>query len=130
MNPVRWSAGCILSLGLVAGCQPAHKAPETATTPVTATPDQTAAARARYVAKGDVLVGEVDAAKEGLAAVSGIDPKLVTKDDIFSFIDVATNSVINHGTLAEVGLSGRLVIRYSTGEQRAPRGGDLCVKPK
>jgi hypothetical protein len=130
MNPVRWSAGCILSLALIAGCQPSHKAPETANTPMMATPEQTAAAKARYIAKGDMLVGEVDAAKEGFAAVSGIDPKLVTKDDRFSFIDVDTNSVINHGTLAEVGLSGRLVIRYSTGEQRAPRVGDLCVKPK
>jgi hypothetical protein len=72
----------------------------------------------------------VDAAKEGFAAVSGIDPKAVTKDDIFSFIDVDTNTVVNHGTLAEVGLSGRLVIRYSSSEQRDPRVGDLCVKPK
>jgi hypothetical protein len=129
MNSAHWSAGCILSLALVAGCQPAHKAPETAT-PMMATPEQTAAAKARYLAKGDMLVGEVDAAKEGFAAVSGIDPKVVTKDDIFSFIDADTNSVINHGTLAEVGLSGRLVIHYSDGEQRAPRVGDLCVKPK
>jgi hypothetical protein len=95
-----------------------------------ATPEQTDAAKARYAARGDLLVGVVDAAKEGFAAVSGIDPKAVTKDDIFSFIDVDTNTVVNHGTLAEMGLSGRLVIRYSSSEQRDPRVGDLCVKPK
>jgi hypothetical protein len=130
MIPVRWTAACVFSLALIAGCQPAHKAPEATPEPMAATPEQTASAKARYTAKGDLLVGEVDAAKDGFAAVSGIDPKVVTKDDIFSFIDVGTNTVINHGALAEVGLSGRLVIRYFSDEQRAPRVGDLCVKPK
>jgi hypothetical protein len=115
---------------LVAGCQPAHKASETSSAPMMATPEQTAAAQARYAARGDLLVGVVDAAHDGFAAVSGIDPKAVKKDDMFTFIDVDTNAIVDHGTLAEVGLSGRLVIRYSSQEQRAPRQGDLCVKPK
>ena len=130
MRSHRWTAGCIVSLALVAGCQPTHKEPETTATVVPATPEKTAAAKAREAAKGDRLVGEVDAAKDGYAAVSGIDPKSVTKDDVLSFVDVDSNKVINHGTLSEVGLSGRLVVKYAPDEERAPQKGDLCIKLK
>jgi hypothetical protein len=112
------------------GCQTTHKEPEHATTPAPASAEKTAAAKARYTAKGDMLVGEVDAAKDGYAAVSGIDPKSVTKDDVLSFIDVENNNVINHGTFSEVGLSGRIVVKYSAEGERAPQKGDLCIKLK
>jgi hypothetical protein len=130
MISLRWTAGCILGLALLGGCQPAHKEPETTAAFVPASPEQTAAAKARESAKGDRLVGEVDAAKEGYAAVSGIDPKAVTKDDTLSFIDVGTNKVINHGTFSEVGLSGRLLVKYDADGERAPQPGDLCIKLK
>jgi hypothetical protein len=130
MISFRWAAACTLAFALIGGCQP-KKAPEVATTEVApASPERTAAAKARYMAKGDMLVGEVDAAKDGYAAVSGIDSKAVTKGDVLSFIDVERNSVVNHGTFSEVGLSGRIVVEYDSAGERAPRPGDLCVKLK
>ena len=129
MISLRWTAGCILSVALLGGCQPTHKEPET-TAVMPASPEQTAAAKARESAKGDRLVGEVDAAKDGYAAVSGIDPKAVTKGDFLSFIDVGANKVINHGTFSEVGLSGRLLVKYDADGERAPQKGDLCIKLK
>src|SRR5678815_2467931 len=65
MISLRWTAGCILSVALIVGCQPAHKEPETTAAVVPASPEQTAAAKERESAKGDRLVGEVDAAKDG-----------------------------------------------------------------
>jgi hypothetical protein len=130
MIAFRWAAACTLTVALMAGCQ-TKKAPEPVVNDTPVSPEKTAAAKAKYMAKGDMLVGEVDAAKDGYAAVSGIDAKSVAKGDIFSFIDVDKNSVINHGTFSEVGLSGRIVVKYeSAGEERAPRPGDLCVKTK
>lgn len=130
MIAFRWAAACTLAVSLIAGCQ-TKKAPEPVANEMSASPEKTAAAKARYMAKGDMLVGEVDLTRDGLAAVSGIDAKSVGKDDVFSFIDVDKNSVINHGTFKEVGLSGRIIVRYETaGEERAPRQGDLCVKTK
>lgn len=129
MNLVRWAAACTLGIALIGGCQP-KKAPEVATEAGPVAPEKTAAAKAKYMAKGDMLVGEVDAAKDGYAAVSGIDSKAVKTGDVLSFIDVDSNSVINHGTFKEVGLSGRIVVEYDSGGARAPRQGDLCVKLK
>jgi hypothetical protein len=130
MIAFRWAAAFTLAVALIAGCQ-TKKAPESAMNDTPANPEKTAAAKAKYMAKGDMLVGEVDLTRDGLAAVSGIDAKSVGKDDVFSFIDVDKNSVINHGTFKEVGLSGRIIVKYeSAGEERAPRQGDLCVKTK
>jgi hypothetical protein len=129
MIAFRWAAACTLAFALIGGCQ-TKKAPEPAAEVAPATPEKTAAAKARYMAKGDMLVGEVDAAKDGYAAVSGIDPKAVTKGDVLSFIDVDRNSVINHGTFSEVGLSGRIVVEYDPAGERAPRPGDVVVKVK
>ena len=131
MISLRWAAAGVLAMGMIAGCKTTKPVEAPATMDMPASPEKTAAAKARYAAKGDMLVGEVDAAKDGNAAVSGIDPKAVTKDDVLSFIDVDNNTVINHGTMAEVGLSGRLVVSYSTDSgDRAPRQGDLCIKLK
>jgi len=130
MIAFRWAAACTLAVALMAGCQ-TKKAPEPVANEMSASTEKAAAAKARYMAKGDMLVGEVDAAKDGYAAVSGIDAKSVGKDDVFSFIDVDRNNVINHCTFSEVGLSGRIIVKYeSSGEERAPRPGDLCVKTK
>ena len=130
MIAFRWAAACTLAVALMAGCQ-TKKAPEPVMNDMPATPEKTAAAKAKYMAKGDMLVGEVDLTRDGYAAVSGIDAKSVGKDDVFSFIDVDKNSVINHGRFYEVGLSGRIIVKYElTGEERAPRQGDLCVRTK
>ena len=129
MIAFRWAAACTLAVALIAGCQ-TKKAPEPAMNDTPATPEKTAAAKAKYMAKGDMMVGEVDAAKDGYAAVNGIDAKSIGKDDIFSFIDVDKNSVISHGTFSEVGLSGHVIIKYDPAGERAPRPGDLCVKLK
>jgi hypothetical protein len=130
MIAFRWAAACTLAIALIAGCQ-AKKTPEPMVNDAPVAPEKTAAAKARYMAKGDMLVGEVDLTRDGYAAVSGIDAKSVGKNDVFSFIDVEKNSVINHGTFHEVALSGRIIVKYeSAGEERAPRQGDLCVKTK
>jgi len=130
MIAFRWAAACTLAVALIAGCQ-TKKAPEPVMNDMPASAEKTAAAKARYMAKGDMLVGEVDLTRDGYAAVSGIDAKSVGKNDVFSFIDVEKNSVINHGTFHEVALSGRVIVKYElTGEERAPRQGDLCVKTK
>src|SRR5258705_3256938 len=130
MISLRWAAACMLAFALIGGCQNTKKEPETAAMPSPAAPEKTAAAKAKYAAKGDMLVGEVDAAKDGYAAVSGIDPKVLTKRDVVTFIDVESNQIINNGTFSEVGLSGRIIVEYGKSGQRAPQQGDLCVKPK
>jgi hypothetical protein len=118
-----------LATALAAGCQ--NKKPVEATTgPVTPSADQVAAARAAYAAKGDVLVGQVDDANEKFAAVSGIDPAAVKKGDTVSFVDVTQNRIFSHGTVDDTSASGRLIVEYDKQGERAPRTGDLCVKPK
>src|SRR5438874_12128193 len=104
MIAFRWAAASTLAFALIGGCQPKKALEITATELAPASPEKTAAAKARYMAKGDMLVGEVDAAKDGYAAVSGIDAKAVTKDDVLTFIDVEDNHVFSHGTFSEVGL--------------------------
>jgi len=130
MISLRWAAAFVLAFALIVGCQNTKKEPETATVASPAAPEKTAAAKAMYAAKGDMLVGEVDAAKDGYAAVSGIDPKALNKGDVMTFIDVENNTIINHGTFSEAGLSGRAIVEYGKTGQRAPQQGDLCVKPK
>jgi hypothetical protein len=117
-----------LALALAAGCQ--NKKPPETTGPAAPTAERVAALRAAYAAKGDVLVGEVDDANEKFAAVSGIEPSAVKKGDTLSFIDVTDNRIFNHGTLNDTSASGRLIVEYDPHGDRAPRKGDLCVKPK
>ena len=121
-------AAASLALAVIVGCQP-HTPPPPAE-PGIPSADRVAAARAAYAAKGDMLVGQVDAANEKYAAVSGIDTAAVKKGDVFTFIDVNSNNAINHGTLADTSAAGRLMIEYDAKGDRAPRGGDLCVKLK
>jgi hypothetical protein len=130
MISLRWAAACMVTLALIGGCQNTKKEPETATVAGPADPEKTAAAKAKYAAMGDRLVGEVDAVNEKYAAVSGIDPKALTIGDVVTFIDVDNNTMINNGTFVEVGLSGRIVVEYGKTGQRPPRKGDLCVRLK
>jgi len=124
----RAAAAASLALAVLAGCQP--QTPPPAPQPGIPSADRVAAARAAYAAKGDLLVGQVDDANERFAAVSGIDTAAAKKGDVFTFIDVNTNSAINNGTLNDTSAAGRLIIEYDPAGQRAPRAGDLCVKPK
>jgi len=89
-----------------------------------------AAVRAAYAARGDVLVGQVDDANEKFAAVSGIDPAAVKKGDTVSFVDVSANRIFSNGTVNDTSAAGRLIVEYDKQGERAPRTGDLCVKPK
>ena len=125
----RAAALATLALAVAAGCQNNKKPPE-ATGPVTPSADQVAAARAAYAAKGDVLVGQVDDANEKFAAVSGIDPAAVKKGDTVSFVDVSANRIFSNGTVNDTSAAGRLIVEYDKQGERAPRTGDLCVKPK
>jgi hypothetical protein len=124
----RAAAAASLVLALVAGCQ-SQKPPEPAA-PGAPSSERVAAARAAYAAKGDMLVGVVDDANERFAAVSGIETSAAKRGDTFTFIDVNTNKAINFGTLYDTSAAGRLIIEYDQKGDRAPRGGDLCVKPK
>jgi hypothetical protein len=92
--------------------------------------DRIAAAKARYAAQGDVLVGMVEAANDKYAAVSGIDPKSLKKDDVLHFIDVEANQEVCQGVVHDVSAAGRLIVDYDKAGTRAPREGDLCVKIK
>ena len=132
MNSIRWAAVlCSLALTFVSlpGCRSESKEPSTSATGAVDT-DKLAAARARYSAKGDMLVGEVAAANDRLAAVTGIDPKAIDKNKLFDFIDVDSNKVINNGTLSDVSAAGRLIIEYDQAGERPPRAGDLVVQLK
>jgi hypothetical protein len=115
---------------LAAGCGPNKPEPVAPTTDTMPSADRVAAAKARYAAKGDYLVGSVDTVNEKYAAVTGIDPKAVKKDDAFHFIDVEANDEVCMGLLHEVGPAGSLIIEYDKSGSRAPRPGDLCVKIK
>jgi hypothetical protein len=129
MHARRWAAICTLAVALIGGCQNKSKPPEAveASAPTT---EQTAAAKARYEALGDRLVGVVEAVDEKRAAVSGIDTKAVQRGDVVTFIDVNTNQPINNGTLYDTSAAGRLIIEYDQAGARPPRPGDLCVKLK
>ena len=132
MNSIRWAAICCsltLTLACLPGCRSEPKEPES-TAPTTVSADKLAAAKARYSAKGDMLVGEVAAANDRLAAVTGIDPKTIDKNKVFDFIDIDTNKVINNGTLSDVSAAGRLIIEYDKAGERPPRAGDLVVQLK
>jgi hypothetical protein len=111
-----------------AGCQ--NKKPPETTGPVTPSADRVAAVRAAYAARGDVLVGQVDDANEKFAAVSGIDAAAVKKGDTVSFVDVTANRIFSNGTVNDTSAAGRLIVEYDKQGERAPRAGDLCVKPK
>jgi hypothetical protein len=74
--------------------------------------------------------GVVDDANERFAAVSGIETTVAKKGDTFTFIDVNSNTAINHGTLYDTSAAGRLIVEFDPKGDRAPRGGDLCVKLK
>ena len=124
----RAAAAASLVLALVAGCQ-SQKPPEPAA-PGAPSAERVAAARSAYAAKGDMLVGVVDDANERFAAVSGIETSAAKRGETFTFIDVNTNKAINFGTLYDTSAAGRLIIEYDRKGERAPRGGDLCVKPK
>ena len=110
------------------GCQP-KPAPAPAE-PGLPSADRVAAARAAYLAKGDMLVGQVDDANERFAAVSGIDTGAVKKGDVVTFIDIDANRAVNHGTVNDTSASGRLIVEFDPQGERAPRSGDLCVKLK
>ena len=130
MTVLRWAAATTLAVTLLAaGCQPNKPEPAPATESMPS-PDRTAAARARYAAKGDYLVGVVDAVNEKYAGVSGIDPKAANKGKAFHFIDVDANEDVCMGELHEVGPTGSLIIDYDKSGSRAPRVGDLCVQVK
>jgi hypothetical protein len=130
MTVLRWAAATTLAVTLLAvGCAPKKTEPES-TTESTPSADRVAAAKARYAAKGDYLVGVTDAVNDKYAAVTGIDPKAVKKDDAFHFIDVDGNQEVCMGLLHDVGPSGSLIIEYDKSGSRAPRPGDLCVKIK
>src|SRR5437763_15462677 len=123
MNSIRWPAilcSFALTFGSLSGCRSETKEPETVA-PGTVNADKLFAAKARYSAKGDMLVGEVAAANDRLAAVTGIDPKTVDKNKIFDFIDIDSNKVINNGTLTDVSAAGRLIIEYDQAGERPPR---------
>jgi len=124
----RAAAAASLVLALVAGCQ--NKKPPEATAPGAPTAERVAAARAAYEAKGGMYVGVVDDANERFAAVSGIETSAAKKGDTFTFIDINSNTAINHGTLSDTSAAGRLIVEYDPKGERAPRGGDLCVKLK
>jgi hypothetical protein len=124
----RWAATLTLLLLTVAGCQKTVKEEPVPTTMPTSQ-DRIDTAKARYAAMS-YMVGEVDATNGDLTAVSGLDPKSISKDDVLSFIDPATDDVISHGTLVETKPSGRLIVQFDPQGNRAPKPGDLCVKPK
>lgn len=131
MISFRSAAACALAFALLAGCQNKKVEPTQPAADGPAAPDRIATAKATYAAMPGVVVGEVDGVAESYAAVSGIDPKAVTKDDVLSFIDVTANRVINHGSLHDVSAAGRLIVAFETeAAERAPRKGDLCVKLK
>ena len=124
----RAAAAASLAFAVLAGCQP--QTPPPAPQPGIPSADRVAAARAAYAAKGDVLVGQVDDANEKFAAVSGIDPAAVKKGDTVSFVDVTANRIFSNGTVNDTSAAGRLIVEYDKQGERAPRQGDLCVKPK
>ncbi|HEY7115225.1 MAG TPA: hypothetical protein VH475_01490 [Tepidisphaeraceae bacterium] len=129
MHASRWAAICTLAVALIGGCQNKTK-PVEAAEPGAPTPDQVAAAKSRYEALGDRLVGVVEAVDDKRAAVSGIDTKAVQRGDVVTFIDVNTNQPINNGTLFDTSAAGRLIIDFDQAGARPPRPGDLCVKLK
>jgi hypothetical protein len=130
MHSIRWAAALCLTVGttLLGGCQ---NKPAPAPEPVAATPapDRIAAAKATLVAQG-VAVGEVDAASDSYARVTGLDSKVVTPADDISFIDVATGRVVNIGRLHGTTDQGALLIKAGSFGERAPRIGDLAAKLK
>jgi hypothetical protein len=125
----RWAAALTLLLVTIVGCQRTVKEDQNPA-PVQTSQDKIDAAKARYAAMPGVLVGEVDATNGNLTAVSGLDPKSITKDDVLSFIDVPSDDVISHGTLVDTKPSGRLIVEFDPQGKRAPKPGDLCVKLK
>jgi hypothetical protein len=132
MKSIRWAAilcSVALTFASLPGCRSEPKEPAT-TAPGAVDADKLAAAKARYSAKGEMLVGEVAAANDRLAAVTGVDPKAVDKNKVFDFIDIDSNKVINNGTLTDVSAAGRLIIEYDQAGERPPRPGDLCVQLK
>jgi len=131
MTASRWAAAAFaltLTAALVGGCQNKSK-PADATDATMASPEKISAAKASYAAQG-MLVGDVDMVKENMAAVSGIDPAAVTKNDVLSFIDVDARKVISHGTLVEAKPSGRIIVECDRSGERLPRAGDIVVKTK
>jgi ABC-type amino acid transport substrate-binding protein len=131
MTDLRWAAAATLVLTvLLTGCQPPKD--ESANQPRNMpSAEKVAAAKARYAARGEALVGVVDDTVPPLTAVSGIDAKDVNQGTVFHFIDVDTNTVVCQGTLNSVAASGRLIVDYDkTGGQRPPQAGDLCLVVK
>lgn len=125
----RWAATLTLLLVMIAGCQKTMKEEQPVPTTMPTSQDRIESAKARYTALG-AMVGDVDATNGNLTAVSGLDPKSITKDDVLTFIDPASDEIISHGTLDQVGPSGHLVITFDPQGKRAPKPGDLCVKLK
>jgi hypothetical protein len=132
MTASRWAAATFaltLAAVLAGGCQNKNKPAEATSDATMASPEKISAAKASYAAQG-MLVGEVDAVKENMAAVSGIDPAAITKQDVLNFIDVDARKVINHGTLVETKPSGRIIVECDRNGDRLPHQGDLVVKLK
>lgn len=130
MISMRWAAACAVGFVTMVGCQKTAQVEPSSAPPMT-TDDQIAAAKAKYAGQPGVMVGEVEAANGSYAAVSGLDPKAVTKNDVLTFIDVPSNTVVSHGSFREVSPNGRLIVDdFDPNGQRAPQKGDLCVKLK
>jgi len=84
MISLRWAAACMLTFALIGDVRTPRRTGD-CHRQRPADPEKTAAAKAKYAAMGDRFVGEVDAVNDQDAAVSGIDPKVLTIGDVVTF---------------------------------------------
>jgi hypothetical protein len=120
--------GSMLAAGTLWGCQP-NKPREDPTGTAQVSSEKLGEIRQRYSAVEGYLVGDVEGIdpENHRAAVGGIDPKLVTNQSTFIFVDASDGNTINSGTMqSHSAVSGRIFVNYFQ-DATAPKAGDLAV---
>jgi len=120
--------GSMLAAGALWGCQP-NKPQDDKTGTAQVSSERLGEIRQRYSAVEGYLVGDIEGidGENRREAVSGIDPKLVTNQSVFVFVDASDGNTTNSGTMhGHSAVSGRIFVNYFK-DATAPKVGDLAV---
>ena len=115
-------------MAMLCGCQSNRDGGDKTGTPEVP-PEKLAEVRARYSAIEGYLVGDVEEvdAQNHRAAVSGIDPKLVSDRATFIFVDPRDGNTRNSGIkFGHSAVTGRIFVDYFA-DGPSPKRGDLAV---
>ena len=122
------AAALVFAATILCGCKSSKKTNQAPPTAVQASPERMAEIRANYAAIPGYVVGDVEAvdAQNSQAALAGIDPNLVNKQSIFSFVDASSGSTTNNGFMVEQTPAGRILVNYDP-NRPAPKQGDFVA---